>query len=186
MCLHSALAFVPVSCPLPLPHRKAKSWLCQSLWSDLSACPRHLGSGGAADQDKNGENTGLKPGGLGFKFHLCHIFRRSCPDSRLGLGTQRLQPESRGLSLLLSRGGQVPRPDLPRAERVFLPRHGGMGCCWEPAALSPGEPSFRSPSQTQVAPVPHSLPHTGLKLIFKALDMCQMSPPLRGDDTSPC
>lgn len=140
MCLHSALAFVPVSCPLPLPHRKAKSWLCQSLWSDLSACPRHLGSGGAADQDKNGENTGLKPGGLGFKFHLCHIFRRSCPDSRLGLGTQRLQPESRGLSLLLSRGGQVPRPDLPRAERVFLPRHGGWAAAGSQQPSVPGSP----------------------------------------------
>lgn len=159
MCLHSALAFVPVSCPLPLPRRKAKSWLCQSLWSHLSACPRHLGSGGAADQDKNGENMGLKPGRLGFKFHLCHIFRKSCPDSRMGMGTQRLQSESRGLSLLPSSGGHVPRPELHRTEGLPA-QTWGMGYCWELAALSPREPNFRSPSKTQVAPVPPILSHT--------------------------
>ena len=46
---------------------------------------RHLGSCGATDGDKHGENMCCGAGGISFNLNICRIFRKNDPVSRRGV-----------------------------------------------------------------------------------------------------
>lgn len=87
MCLHSVLAFVPVPSPSSTAH-EGQVMTVSSLWPHLSAADVWAVVGQLTEIRVEGTWI-LEPGGLWFKFHLCLIFRRNYPDSRLGMGTRR-------------------------------------------------------------------------------------------------